>query len=702
MENYQHISVIGKGNFGSISKIRRITDGKTLVWKEIDYGKMSDKEKSQIVSEVNILRELNHPNIVKYYDRIIDKQNSKIYIIMEYCEGGDISHLIKRLKKNKESLTEDLIWKMFTQLILALFECHNLNKDGKKVLHRDLKPNNVFIDCENNIKLGDFGLARILNNTSIFAQSHVGTPYYMSPEQIEEKEYDDKSDIWSLGCFLYEITTLNPPFEAKNHYSLALKIKSGKVEKINSRYSDELQRVILWLLQVDQNRRPSIEDLLNLPQVNLRIREKRLKDNFFKLKKFEENLKRKENEIVEKEDNLKKREESLIEKEKEIEGKEALLSALIKKNQNQNPLLESNTIQQSIRNSYKNSNGYSNCSHKLTETASVKGYDYNNYINSSKSVIFENNKSFDSSKSIKLNQQSPAFNYRIAPNVDQFISHSKYNSNSNEENNEEKDDKYEMKYYQRCNTNTQNYNLNEDKIKREVKLESITPQKNESQKDFRSFKKELFIETQSKDLSIVNSTVNSNLNLKKEVSNRKLITKQSQSNQNISQSTNYSSNLRTIGGNKTSSKTMRQVKITDQQSNIKKNNKSLTPTNKKVIFNKEKEKTQEKQVQQVQCSNRYSIKKENLSPISPKSKVVPSKEVGNNSNFEVNKSLCLNNRNETVSQCYSSLDYFNFNNKVTSNSQCFNPYEIQSGNALSNLNNYNLIRERLNTRSYIN
>lgn len=694
MENYQHISVIGKGNFGSISKIRRISDGKILVWKEIDYGKMSDKEKSQIVSEVNILRELNHPNIVKYYDRIIDKQHSKIYIIMEYCEGGDISQLIKRLKKNKESLTEDLIWKMFTQLILALFECHNLNKDGKKVLHRDLKPNNVFIDCENNIKLGDFGLARILNNTSIFAQSHVGTPYYMSPEQIEEKEYDDKSDIWSLGCFLYEITSLNPPFEAKNHYSLALKIKSGKVEKINSRYSDELQRVILWLLQVDQNRRPSIEDLLNLPQVNLRIREKRLKDNFFKLKKFEENLKRKENEIVEKEDNLKKREESLIEKEKEIEGKEALLSALIKKNQN--PLLESNTIQQSIRNSYKNSNGYSNCSHKLTETASVsiKGYDYNNYINSSKSVIFENNKSFDSSKSIKMNQQSPAFNYRIAPNVDQFISHSKYNSNSNEEHNEVKEDQYEMKYYQRCNTNNQNYNLNEDKIKREV-----TPQK-----DFHSFKKKLFIETQSKDLSIVNTTVNSNSNLQKEVSNRKLITKQSQSNQNISQSTNYSSNLRTIGGNKTSSKTMRQVKITDQQSNIKKSNKSLTPTNKKVNFNKEKEKTssttqvQVQQVQQVQSSNRYSIKKENLSPLSSKSKVIPSKEVGNNSNFEVNKSICLNNRNETVNQCYSSLDYFNFNNKLTSNSQCFNPYEIQSGN----LNNYNLIRERLNTRSYIN
>ena len=90
MEHYEKICDIGKGSFGIVSKIRRKSDGRILVWKELNYGKMSEKEKQQLVSEVNILRELRHPNIVKYYDRIIDKEKSRIYIVMEHCEQGDM------------------------------------------------------------------------------------------------------------------------------------------------------------------------------------------------------------------------------------------------------------------------------------------------------------------------------------------------------------------------------------------------------------------------------------------------------------------------------------------------------------------------------------------------------------------------------------------------------------------------------------
>jgi NIMA (never in mitosis gene a)-related kinase len=109
-EKYEKIGDIGKGSFGSVSKIKRKADGIVLVWKELDYGKMSEKEKQMLVSEVNILREMSHPNIVKYYDRVIDRDRSKIYIIMEYCEGGDISTLIKNSKREKKHLPEDLIW----------------------------------------------------------------------------------------------------------------------------------------------------------------------------------------------------------------------------------------------------------------------------------------------------------------------------------------------------------------------------------------------------------------------------------------------------------------------------------------------------------------------------------------------------------------------------------------------------------------
>ena len=320
MDNYEVLDLIGKGNFGSISKILRKSDNKILVWKELDYGRMTEKEKQNIVSEVNILHELHHPNIVRYYDRIIDKKNTKIYIIMEYCEGGDIGLLIKRLKKTNELIPEEIIWKIFTQLVLALFECHN-HKDGQ-ILHSDIKPSNVFLDGENNIKLGDFGLSRMLSNESYFAYSHVGTPYYMSPEQIEEVQYNEKSDIWSLGCFLYEVTTFNPPFEATNQLSLALKIKKGKVEPINGKYSEDLKRIIAWMLNVDQNKRPSVEELVNYPPVMTRIRERKLKEHYLKMKKMEEIIKEKEGEITKREEECTRREKEVEEREKKVKEKE--------------------------------------------------------------------------------------------------------------------------------------------------------------------------------------------------------------------------------------------------------------------------------------------------------------------------------------------------------------------------------------------
>ena len=99
---------------------------------------------------------------------------------MEYCSGGDLGTLLKKHRKAKSYNSEDLVWKVFAQIVLALSECHN-----RKILHRDLKPANIFIDSNNNIKLGDFGLSKMMGEHTKFAQTHVGTPYYMSPEQIE-------------------------------------------------------------------------------------------------------------------------------------------------------------------------------------------------------------------------------------------------------------------------------------------------------------------------------------------------------------------------------------------------------------------------------------------------------------------------------------------------------------------------------------
>ena len=315
-DNYEPICLIGKGNFGSISKIRRKSDGKILVWKELNYGTMKEKYKHHISSEINILKELHHPNIVKYYDRIIDKENTKIFIIMEYCPGGDISQLIKRCRHQKQYISEEIIWKIFSQVASALYACHT-NKSGK-ILHRDIKPSNVFLDNDNNVKLGDFGLSLMLNKDMNFAYSNVGTPYYMSPEQVDENKYNEKSDIWSLGCFLYELTSLHPPFEAHNHLSLALKIKSGKIEKLPEKYSENLCKLIFWMMNVEPDKRPTIKDIILLPEVNIRIKERKIKEGYQRLKKYENELKIKEENLMENEKKLKMKEKYLDEREKNL------------------------------------------------------------------------------------------------------------------------------------------------------------------------------------------------------------------------------------------------------------------------------------------------------------------------------------------------------------------------------------------------
>ena len=203
---------------------------------------------------------------------------------------------------------------------MALKTCHN-HKEGK-ILHRDIKPSNVFLDGENNAKLGDFGLSRMLSEENNFAISRVGTPYYMSPEQIEDMRYNEKSDIWSLGCFLYELATFNPPFTATNQLSLALKIKSGNVANIPSIYSQELSSVIMCLMRVNPENRPNAEEITNYPPVIIRIRERKLKEHYLKIKKKEADLQKREEIVNIKEEEIKNKEQKLEEREKEINIKE--------------------------------------------------------------------------------------------------------------------------------------------------------------------------------------------------------------------------------------------------------------------------------------------------------------------------------------------------------------------------------------------
>ena len=262
-DSYDVLECIGQGSFGIVRKVRRKQDKVVLCWKEINFGKMSEKEKSQLVSEVNIIRELRNPFIVRYHDRILDKPTTSLYIVMEYCPGGDLAGLIKKARRERTYVDEYFVWKIMAQCVLALKECHRRIENGvkKPILHRDLKPANILLDVERNVKIADFGLAKELSSKSQLAQTNLGTPYYMAPEIINEKDYDEKADIWSLGCLVYELAALKPPFDAGNAVSLAVKINKGQYQRLPSKYSNDLMTAISKMIQLDPRRRPRVEDL---------------------------------------------------------------------------------------------------------------------------------------------------------------------------------------------------------------------------------------------------------------------------------------------------------------------------------------------------------------------------------------------------------------------------------------------------------
>lgn len=150
----------------------------------------------------------------------------------------------------------------FIQICLSLEYIH-----GIKILHRDLKSSNVFLTKSNTIKLGDFGISKVLAATNDQALTVQGTPYYMSPEVCQSQPYTYKSDVWALGCILYELCTLKHAFNAENLLGLVFKIVKDKVEPIPDIYSDNLKSLVSLLLNKTENQRPQVIDILRLPFV---------------------------------------------------------------------------------------------------------------------------------------------------------------------------------------------------------------------------------------------------------------------------------------------------------------------------------------------------------------------------------------------------------------------------------------------------
>ncbi|XP_077000589.1 serine/threonine-protein kinase Nek1 isoform X11 [Tamandua tetradactyla] len=262
MEKYVKLQKIGEGSFGKAILVKSKEDDRQYVIKEINISRMSSKEREESRREVAVLANMKHPNIVQYRESF--EENGALYIVMDYCEGGD---LFKRINAQKGILfQEDQILDWFVQICLALKHVHD-----RKILHRDIKSQNIFLTKDGTVQLGDFGIARVLNSTVELARTCIGTPYYLSPEICENRPYNNKSDIWALGCVLYEMCTLKHAFEAGNMKNLVLNIISGSFPPVSLHYSYDLRNLLSQLFKRNPKARPSVNSILEKGFIAKRI-----------------------------------------------------------------------------------------------------------------------------------------------------------------------------------------------------------------------------------------------------------------------------------------------------------------------------------------------------------------------------------------------------------------------------------------------
>ncbi|XP_005455165.1 serine/threonine-protein kinase Nek10 isoform X1 [Oreochromis niloticus] len=261
ISGYSILDHLGTGAFGSVFKVQKQSGQNILALKEVNlhnpaFGKdkkSRDSNVEKIISELTIIKEqMTHPNIVKYYRTFLE--GDKLYIVMELIEGVSLGEHFNSLKEKQQQFTEDRLWNIFIQMCLALRYLHK----EKRIVHRDLTPNNIMLGEKDKVTITDFGLAKQKEENSKLT-SVVGTILYSCPEIVKNEPYGEKADIWALGCILYQMATLQPPFYSSNMLSLASKIVEADYEPIEEgTFSERVIYMIKWCLSPDPDLRPDI------------------------------------------------------------------------------------------------------------------------------------------------------------------------------------------------------------------------------------------------------------------------------------------------------------------------------------------------------------------------------------------------------------------------------------------------------------
>ena len=394
---------IGAGSYATVYKVQRKIDKQILVLKKIPFYQNENKANIEDAkNEARILKQLEYKYIVKCFDSF--EENNSLNIVMEYCERGDLSSFLKEYKQKNKYLSENIIWKFFIQISLGLAYIHH-----HKILHRDLKTLNIFLTKNLDVKIGDLGVAKILQNT-LHAYTFIGTPFYLSPEICEEKPYNEKSDVWALGCILYELCTFKHPYNAKNQPALFLKIISGNYDPIgdNYNYSNDLKKMIESLLEKNYINRPSMKEII-------------VKSIFIekanKLGLFNDVM-----EIINLDDNQK-----IMEKNMKSKRIHKITYIRPEKKKNTNPG-NNNIIRKKINEMYNNSD-YINNFNCYNNNNYNSNYNSNFYSNYEVNKSHEMNKKLINSGNLKLKLENKK--ERKAPSIDNI-----YNNNIKQRNSE--------------------------------------------------------------------------------------------------------------------------------------------------------------------------------------------------------------------------------------------------------------------------
>lgn len=270
LADFDVLERLGEGAFSQVFRVRRKSDGLYYALKKVKLIGLKDKEKGMALNEVRILASIQHPNVIAYKQAFLDLPANTLWypvfsLVMEQAEGGDLLALISSHKRRGTTVAELQVWSLFTDMLSGLKALHDT-----QILHRDLKCANVFLTKSGSAKLGDMNVSKVAKAGMVYTQT--GTPYYASPEVWKDLPYNSKSDIWSLGCVLYETVALRPPFMANDMQGLYKKVIRGLYPDIPAAYSADLRSLIRSMLQVNPLLRPSVgifhlDQLFELPIV---------------------------------------------------------------------------------------------------------------------------------------------------------------------------------------------------------------------------------------------------------------------------------------------------------------------------------------------------------------------------------------------------------------------------------------------------